>query len=600
MIAAFLVQALLVGVLASVAAVALDRLAVIASARSGRTPRRRFAWAAAMMATVLVPLASLVPSPDRGEAGVVALAAEPAVFLPIAAPDVPMWREAVGVMLGMPVGAALRVADALVATATAGRALLAPLEPVLVVGWALATAVLLAVLVHLAGRLARSRRSWQRDVVDGVPVLLSEETGPAVIGVWRGEIVIPRWLLALAAPLRTLVLRHEREHLRARDPGLLALAVLCLLTQPWNPALWWQLRRLRLAIELDCDARVLSDGADVERYGLLLLAVGQRARRRPLAGVAALVEDRTLLSRRIATMSAPRTRYSLARGALWLALAGAGVAAACAVPGANTIGGPVETSPAPSAQGTPASDDPYFEFQVDKPAALLDVTGFPEYPRELRDAGIEGRVLVQYVVGRDGQVDAGTMRVIASDHEQFTAAVREALPRLRFTPAEVDGRAVEQVVQQPFVFAMGDSPPPPPAVPSRAPSPPAGFRTLPPPPPQAPTSAPPPRAAPPVAPPGAFFEFQVQQPVRLHPDSPMPRYPDALRDAGVQGRVLAQFVVGADGAVEPGSFVVIESDDPQFAEEVRRVLPQMRFTPAELEGRKVRQLVQQPFVFAIQ
>src|SRR5690606_7418126 len=155
-----------------------------------------------------------------------------------------------------------------------------------------------------------------------------------VVGIWRGRIVLPTWLLELGAPLRALVLRHEGEHLRARDPGLLAIAAIALLIQPWNPALWWQFRRLRLAIELDCDARVLRGGADLERYGLLLLAVGQRTRRH-LATVPALAEDRTLLARRIAIMSAPKLVPSFSRVALWAALVGAGVLLACELPSGN-------------------------------------------------------------------------------------------------------------------------------------------------------------------------------------------------------------------------------------------------------------------------
>ncbi|UUZ52386.1 hypothetical protein LP419_22985 [Massilia sp. H-1] len=44
----------------------------------------------------------------------------------------------------------------------------------------------------------------------------------------------------------------------ARDPQLLGLALLVLVAMPWNLPMWWQLRRLRHAIEVDCDARVLA------------------------------------------------------------------------------------------------------------------------------------------------------------------------------------------------------------------------------------------------------------------------------------------------------------------------------------------------------
>ena len=84
------------------------------------------------------------------------------------------------------------------------------------------------------------------------------------------------------------------------------------------------------------------------------------------------------------------------------------------------------------------------------------------------------------------------------------------------------------------------------------------------------------------------------------PGSGSPRYPDILRSAGVEGEVLAQFVVDTLGRVEPGSFKVIRKSHDLFEAAVRSALPQMRFLPAEVGGRKVKQLVQQPFVFALQ
>lgn len=109
-------------------------------------------------------------------------------------------------------------------------------------------------------------------------------------------------------------------------------------------------------------------------------------------------------------------------------------------------------------------------------------------------------------------------------------------------------------------------------------------------------------APPPIAPvtDQPYFEFQVEKQVQMRENSPMPTYPEMLRSAGIQGRVLAQFVVDTTGRVEVETFQVIESDNEQFTQAVRRVLPRMRFYPAEIGGQKVKQLVQQPFVFAIQ
>jgi protein TonB len=96
-----------------------------------------------------------------------------------------------------------------------------------------------------------------------------------------------------------------------------------------------------------------------------------------------------------------------------------------------------------------------------------------------------------------------------------------------------------------------------------------------------------------------YFEFQVEKPVVPAPGSVSPRYPDMLRQAGVEGEVLAQFVVDTTGRAEPGSLKILKSSHDMFVQSVKNALPQMKFIPAEVGGRKVKQLVQQPFSFSI-
>ena len=96
-----------------------------------------------------------------------------------------------------------------------------------------------------------------------------------------------------------------------------------------------------------------------------------------------------------------------------------------------------------------------------------------------------------------------------------------------------------------------------------------------------------------------YFEFQVEKPVVPAPGSVAPRYPDMLRQAGVEGEVLAQFVVDTTGKAEPGSLKILKSSHDMFIQSVKNALPNMKFIPAEVGGRKVKQLVQQPFTFSI-
>ena len=96
-----------------------------------------------------------------------------------------------------------------------------------------------------------------------------------------------------------------------------------------------------------------------------------------------------------------------------------------------------------------------------------------------------------------------------------------------------------------------------------------------------------------------FFEFQVEKQVAPLPNNPGPRYPDMLRSANVEGEVLAQFVVDTTGRAEMSSFKVLKSSHDLFTNAVKSALVNMRFYPAEVGGRKVKQLVQMPFQFSL-
>jgi len=107
--------------------------------------------------------------------------------------------------------------------------------------------------------------------------------------------------------------------------------------------------------------------------------------------------------------------------------------------------------------GTPTKvndDQPYFEFQVEKQVQQIPGPGAVRYPDMLRSANVEGEVLAQFVVDTTGRAEMSTFKVLKSSHDLFTAAVKNALPQMKFYPAEVGGRKVKQVVQQPFTFSL--------------------------------------------------------------------------------------------------------------------------------------------------
>jgi protein TonB len=97
----------------------------------------------------------------------------------------------------------------------------------------------------------------------------------------------------------------------------------------------------------------------------------------------------------------------------------------------------------------------------------------------------------------------------------------------------------------------------------------------------------------------AFDERLVDRAPRLVGRAQEPRYPAALRESGVQGRVIVQFVVDTLGRAELGDLQVVESAHPRFVESVREALARYRFSVGEAGGRKVRTRVQLPFEFTL-
>lgn len=236
-----------------------------------------------------------------------------------------------------------RVISRLSARLTTLQERLDSLNSVLLGLWAAISALLAGVAAYALVDGHRLRLGLTPAEVEGTSVLLTEAIGPATVGMYSPAILLPRWVLDLDNALLRLVLRHEREHLRARDPLLLLIGTLTVVLVPWHLPLWWSWRRLRLAIEVDCDARVLRANPDVRRYAELLLLTGQRGsavpwlRKPTFAVVAPLRPQVTHLTKRIHAMT-PHASGSIARSILFALAAVATSTVALAFPTPGRVG----------------------------------------------------------------------------------------------------------------------------------------------------------------------------------------------------------------------------------------------------------------------
>ena len=78
----------------------------------------------------------------------------------------------------------------------------------------------------------------------------------------------------------------------------------------------------------------------------------------------------------------------------------------------------------------------------------------PGYPDLLRQAGVEGQVVLEARVDSTGRVQKGSVSVVFATHPGFVEPARAALVATLFRPARVNGRAVAMLVRLPYAFSI--------------------------------------------------------------------------------------------------------------------------------------------------
>ncbi len=442
MITAWILYALVVGTLLGGAALALEH------GLRGHGLPSRWVWVGAILLSVAWPVGQWAwesrPVTESAPPAVTPLAAPAAEEAPATVPSFdPLTVE-------VPPGSVLRRLDG----------------PILV-AWALATSVLLLLLTSLLLRTRYLRRGWRKGVAGGETVLFSDAWGPAVVGLRRPQVVLPDWCRELDDWALRLILDHELEHVRAGDLRMLFLAGLLPILLPWHLPVWWQLARLRTAVEGDCDLRVLGrNPGRIRPYVDLLLQVGERsARGRPLAAM--LSEPYQSLKRRIRIMTMPRPNRPLIRAGFLVGAGGALVALAGWMPapadaqpsGVRFPEGAATSSPPQEVRASPGLFTPYTVFPDIRNRDAVIQALERGYPAELRAAGAGGTVEVMYRVDEQGRVDRVLVNRTSRQKALDDLALRIA-EVIEFNPALNRDQRRAVWVTLPIVFVTGEAPEP--------------------------------------------------------------------------------------------------------------------------------------------
>ena len=274
------------------------------------------------------------------------------------------------------------------------------------------------------------------------------------------------------------ILTHEQAHIDLRHSWDVLFLGLVTLFQWWNPAAWLLSRELRQVHEYEADEAVLNQGVDVKQYQLLLIrkSVGNQ-----LFSMANNFNYQSLKKRiRMMTMN-KSSRWNRLRAlavvpviALAL-LAFANTKSVAAVVTANgqqdravqsTMQSPVAVGRNAEAQvaneSNPQSETIYksVEQMPMFPGGEVELIKYLsqniQYPPEAAKNNVQGRVILQFVVDKTGQV--GEVKVVRSVSEELDAeAVRVVKTLPKFEPGRQDGKPVAVWYTLPVSFNIRSS-----------------------------------------------------------------------------------------------------------------------------------------------
>ena len=251
------------------------------------------------------------------------------------------------------------------------------------------------------------------------------------------------------------ILIHEQAHINLRHSIDVVFTSLVTLFQWWNPAAWLLCRELRQVHEYEADEAVINENVDVKQYQLLLIrkSVGDQ-----LFSMANSFNYQSL-KKRIRMMTINKSsRWNKLR-----ALAAVPVIALALLAFANPETDTAELVVVAYQQDKTESDQVYKsveqmpQFPGGEAAMMRYLSQNIKYPPSAAKNNIEGRVILQFVVEKDGQI--GEVKIVRSvDPELDAEAVRVIKTMPKFIPGRQDGKPVAVWYTIPISFKLQGKP----------------------------------------------------------------------------------------------------------------------------------------------
>ena len=259
------------------------------------------------------------------------------------------------------------------------------------------------------------------------------------------------------------ILIHELAHIRNRHSWDLLLADLCIFVQWFNPAAWLLKQELQNIHEYEADETVLREGVNARNYQMLLIkkAVGTR-----LYSMANSFNHSSLKKRITMMLKEKSNPWARAKYLYILPLAALAVTAfarpevsavADEISAVKVIAPAVHDSIQPNVQPAVAAPSSALDQMPEFPGGMEALNTYLRnnirYPQETQKAGIQGRVIIQFIVSKDGSITDA--EVVESVDPQLDAEGLRLIKNMpRWKPGMRKGQAIRVKQTLPIRFAF--------------------------------------------------------------------------------------------------------------------------------------------------
>ncbi len=302
-------------------------------------------------------------------------------------------------------------------------------------------------LLEECKELLRTRRN--------VRIVVTEKIkSPGLFGYLKPRLLLPPdFLDTVKKDELQCVFYHELGHLKSHDIGISWLVNFLQVVYWFNPFVWYGFHYMRVDQEVACDAYVLSRINQVKPSDYADTIVGLLERfvqNRQLPSLAGIIENKSQIKRRIAMiMNFKKHTYRMTLVSV-LILFTAGFVFFTSARGFSSE----DSESDAGVNSKNAYGDAKNLDEVDSPPRVIRVFP-PFYPAEAKEQGLNGRVVLRFVVDIEGW--ACEPEVISAEPEGvFDEAALDAVAEYRFEPALKDGKPVNCIVRMPVVFKLSE------------------------------------------------------------------------------------------------------------------------------------------------